>query len=157
MARPFWWATWRPCNWGRRCAGIAELNGEGETVGGIVVIRYGANARQVIIDVKKKLDETMKALPSDVKYTVVYDRSALIDRAIETLKGKLIEESIVVALVCIAFLMHLRMLARGDSDFADRGAHLVSRSCLGRGSARTSCRWAALPSPSARWWTRSSS
>jgi Cu(I)/Ag(I) efflux system membrane protein CusA/SilA len=88
--------------------GIAELNGEGETVGGIVVVRYGANARQVILDVKKQLDEAMKALPSDVSYTITYDRSALIDRAVKTLEEKLIEESIVVALVCIAFLLHLR-------------------------------------------------
>jgi copper/silver efflux system protein len=88
--------------------GIAELNGEGETVGGIVVVRYGANARQVIIDVKKKLDVAMKGLPPDVQYTVAYDRSALINRAVKTLEEKLIEESIVVALVCMAFLMHLR-------------------------------------------------
>jgi Cu(I)/Ag(I) efflux system membrane protein CusA/SilA len=88
--------------------GIAELNGEGETVGGIVVVRYGANARQVIMDVKKKLDAAMKGLPPDVKYTIVYDRSALIQRAVKTLEEKLIEESIVVALVCIAFLLHLR-------------------------------------------------
>ena len=88
--------------------GIAELNGEGETVGGIVVVRYGANARQVILDVKQKLDAAMKGLPPDVKYTVAYDRSALINRAVKTLEEKLIEESIVVALVCIAFLMHLR-------------------------------------------------
>src|SRR5438876_783512 len=88
--------------------GIAELNGEGETVGGVVVVRYGANARQVILDVKKKLDHAMKGLPADVNYTVAYDRSALIDRAVKTLEEKLIEESLVVALVCIAFLMHLR-------------------------------------------------
>ena len=88
--------------------GIAELNGEGETVGGVVVVRYGANARQVIIDLKKRLEQTMKGLPADVQLTVVYDRSALIDRAVKTLEEKLIEESIVVALVCIAFLMHLR-------------------------------------------------
>ncbi|MGH7968748.1 MAG: efflux RND transporter permease subunit, partial [Limisphaerales bacterium] len=88
--------------------GIAELNGEGETVAGVVVVRYGANARQVILDVKKRLDQSMKGLPADVKYTVVYDRSALIQRAVKTLEEKLIEESIVVALVCIAFLMHLR-------------------------------------------------
>jgi Cu(I)/Ag(I) efflux system membrane protein CusA/SilA len=88
--------------------GIAELNGEGETVAGVVVVRYGANARQVILDVKKRLDQAMKGLPADVQYTVVYDRSALIQRAVKTLEEKLIEESIVVALVCIAFLMHLR-------------------------------------------------
>src|SRR5580765_1788212 len=88
--------------------GIAELNGEGETVAGVVVVRYGANARQVILDVKKKLDQAMKGLPPDVQYTVVYDRSALIQRAVKTLEEKLIEESIVVAIVCIAFLLHLR-------------------------------------------------
>jgi len=88
--------------------GIAELNGDGETVGGIVVVRYGANARQVILDVKKKLELAMKGLPPDVEARIVYDRSALIQRAVKTLEEKLIEESVVVALVCIAFLMHLR-------------------------------------------------
>ena len=88
--------------------GIAELNGEGETVGGVVVVRYGANAREVILEAKKKLAQAMKGLPDDVQLTVVYDRSSLIDRAVNTLEGKLIEESIVVALVCLAFLMHLR-------------------------------------------------
>jgi Cu(I)/Ag(I) efflux system membrane protein CusA/SilA len=88
--------------------GIAELNGQGETVGGIVVVRYGANAYQVIQDVKKRLDQAMKALPSDVKVTVTYDRTALIDRAVKTLEEKLLEESVVVALVCVAFLMHVR-------------------------------------------------
>jgi Cu(I)/Ag(I) efflux system membrane protein CusA/SilA len=88
--------------------GIAELNGEGETVGGVIVVRYGANARQVILDVKQKLDQAMKSLPADVSYHVVYDRSALIQRAVRTLEEKLIEESVVVALVCMAFLLHLR-------------------------------------------------
>src|SRR5512136_1169448 len=88
--------------------GIAELNGEGETVGGVVIVRYGANARQVILDVKKRLEQAMKGLPADVKYSIAYDRSALINRAVKTLEEKLLEESIVVALVCIAFLLHLR-------------------------------------------------
>lgn len=88
--------------------GIAELNGDGETVGGIVIVRYGANARQVIKEVKLRLDQAMKGLPSDVSYTVAYDRTALIDRAVSTLEEKLFEESIVVALVCIAFLLHFR-------------------------------------------------
>ncbi len=88
--------------------GIAELNGEGETVGGIVVVRYGANARQVILDVKKRLDAAMKGLPADVTCQIVYDRTALIQRAVNTLEEKLLEESIVVALVCLAFLLHLR-------------------------------------------------
>ena len=88
--------------------GIAELNGDGETVGGIVVVRYGANAKQVIQQVKTRLDQAMKGLPPDVSYTIGYDRTALIDRAVATLQEKLVEESIVVALVCIAFLLHFR-------------------------------------------------
>ena len=88
--------------------GIAEWNGQGETVGGIVIVRYGANARQVILDVKKKLDAAMTGLPPDVRYTIAYDRSALINRAVKTLEEKLLEESLVVALVCLAFLLHLR-------------------------------------------------
>jgi len=88
--------------------GIAELNGEGETVGGIVVVRYGADTRKVIQEVKQRLDQAMKALPPDVTYTIVYDRTALIDRAIHTLRRTLLEESVVVALVIGVFLLHLR-------------------------------------------------
>ena len=88
--------------------GIAELNGEGETVGGIVVVRYGADTRRVIAEVKRRLDEAMKSLPEDVRYTVAYDRTALIDRAVDTLTQKLLEESAVVALVCLLFLLHFR-------------------------------------------------
>jgi Cu(I)/Ag(I) efflux system membrane protein CusA/SilA len=88
--------------------GIAELNGEGETVGGIVVVRYGVDTRQVIQAVKARLDQAMKSLPEGVTYTIAYDRTALIDRAVSTLQEKLIEECIVVALVCLLFLMHLR-------------------------------------------------
>jgi Cu(I)/Ag(I) efflux system membrane protein CusA/SilA len=88
--------------------GIAEADGQGETVGGIVVVRYGANAYQVIQDVKVRLALAMKALPPDVKVTINYDRTALIDRAVKTLEEKLLEESLVVALVCMAFLLHLR-------------------------------------------------
>jgi len=88
--------------------GIAEWNGEGETVGGIVVVRYGANARKVVEDVKEKLAELKKGLPEGVTVEVGYDRSALIERAVDTLKEKLLEESIVVAVVCIIFLLHFR-------------------------------------------------
>ena len=88
--------------------GIAELNGDGETVGGIVVVRYGVDTRQVIEAVKARLDHAVKSLPDGVEYTVVYDRTALIDRAVDTLRSKLIEESIVVALVCLLFLLHFR-------------------------------------------------
>ncbi len=88
--------------------GIAEWNGQGETVGGIVVVRYGANALQVIQDVKAKLAELKKGLPPGVEIHVAYDRSNLIERAINTLRQKLLEESTVVALVCILFLLHFR-------------------------------------------------
>jgi len=88
--------------------GIAELDGEGETVGGIVVVRYGVDTRKVIAGVKARLDEAMKSLPAGVEYTITYDRTALIDRSVRTLTNTLIEESIVVALVLIVFLMHFR-------------------------------------------------
>src|SRR5213082_947798 len=88
--------------------GVAELNGEGEVVGGIVVIRYGENALRVIDGVKKKLEQIKPSLPEGVRIVPTYDRSELIKRAISTLREKLIEESIVVALVCIVFLWHVR-------------------------------------------------
>lgn len=88
--------------------GIAESDGKGETVGGIIVMRYGENALSVIEGVKKKLAELKQGLPPDVKITPVYDRSGLIENAINTLKDKLIEEILIVALVCILFLMHFR-------------------------------------------------
>jgi len=88
--------------------GLAESDGKGETVGGIIVMRYGENALSVIEGVKKKLAELKQGLPPDVKITPVYDRSTLIERAIDTLKDKLIEEILIVAFVCILFLMHFR-------------------------------------------------
>jgi copper/silver efflux system protein len=88
--------------------GIAELDGLGETVGGIVIVRSGANAHQVIGDVKRKLEELKPGLPPGVEILPVYDRSGLIERAIATLREKLLEESLAVALVCILFLLHFR-------------------------------------------------
>lgn len=88
--------------------GIAELDGEGEVVGGVVILRSGKNAREAIAAVKTKLDELGKSLPSGVEIVTTYDRSKLIDRAVENLSHKLIEEFIVVALVCALFLWHLR-------------------------------------------------
>ena len=88
--------------------GIAELNGEGETVGGIVVMRYGENAQQVIDGVKAKLTQLKKGLPAGVEIIPVYDRSALIERAVNNLTIKLLEEFAVVVLVCMIFLFHLR-------------------------------------------------
>jgi copper/silver efflux system protein len=88
--------------------GIAELNGEGETVGGIVVMRFGENAQNVINRVKTKLEELKKGLPDGVEVVPVYDRSALIERAVKNLWIKLLEEFAVVALVCMIFLFHVR-------------------------------------------------
>ena len=88
--------------------GLAELNGEGEVVGGIVVVRSGVNVYEVIQRVKTRLEELKAGLPADVKIVAVYDRSGLIERSIETLREKLIEESVVVALVCLLFLLHFR-------------------------------------------------
>src|SRR3989440_8483893 len=88
--------------------GVVELNGEGEVVGGIVVMRYGENALRVIDGVKRKLEQIKPSLPEGVEIVTTYDRSDLIKRSIATLREKLIEESIVVALVCLIFLWHIR-------------------------------------------------
>ena len=88
--------------------GIAELNGDGEVVGGIVVARYGTNAIDVIDNVKQRIKEIATGLPEGVQIEAVYDRSGLIERAIETLKRTLLEEALIVALVCVVFLMHAR-------------------------------------------------
>ncbi|MCQ4295333.1 efflux RND transporter permease subunit [Pseudomonas stutzeri] len=88
--------------------GIAELDGEGETVGGVVILRSGKNARETLAAVHSKLEELKTSLPKGVEIVTTYDRSQLIDRAVENLSFKLLEELIVVALVCGIFLWHLR-------------------------------------------------
>ncbi|AGS22308.1 efflux RND transporter permease subunit [Rhizobium etli] len=88
--------------------GVTELNGEGEVASGIVLQRFGANALTVIDNAKKSLESVKGSLPAGTEIVPVYDRSTLIEAAIETLKGTLVEESIVVALVTIAFLLHVR-------------------------------------------------
>ena len=88
--------------------GIAELNGEGEVTGGIVIMRYGENAQKTIELVKAKLESLKKGLPEGVEIIPVYDRSNLINNAVDNLTSKLIEELIVVALVCVVFLFHVR-------------------------------------------------
>jgi len=88
--------------------GIADLDGEGETVGGIVIMRFGENAQKTIDGVKKKLTQLKQSLPDGVEVITVYDRSGLIERAVENLWHKLLEEFIVVALVCVVFLFHVR-------------------------------------------------
>jgi Cu(I)/Ag(I) efflux system membrane protein CusA/SilA len=88
--------------------GVAELNGQGEVAGGVIVMRSGKNARATIAAVKAKLAELKASLPPGVEIVTTYDRSGLIERAIENLREKLAEESVVVILVCLAFLLHLR-------------------------------------------------
>ena len=88
--------------------GVADLNGLGEVVGGIVVMRYGENAYQVIQKVKEKLSQIAKSLPEDIKIITTYDRSELIEKAINTLKRALFEESLIVILVVSLFLLHFR-------------------------------------------------
>jgi len=88
--------------------GIAELDGEGEVVGGVIIMRFGENAKTTIDGVRTRLDELRKSLPPGVEIIETYDRSSLIQRAVDTLNGKLVEEFLVVALVCAVFLFHLR-------------------------------------------------
>jgi Cu(I)/Ag(I) efflux system membrane protein CusA/SilA len=88
--------------------GLVDLDGEGEVAGGVVLMRFGQNARQVIAAVKAKLEELQPSLPEGVEVVITYDRSQLIDRAIDNLAGKLVEEMAVVALVCALFLLHAR-------------------------------------------------
>src|SRR5829696_6205247 len=88
--------------------GIGELDGEGEVVGGVIVMRNGDNARDTIVRVKAKLEELRSGLPAGVEIIETYDRAGLIQRAVNHLKGKLVDEFIVVALVCLVFLFHVR-------------------------------------------------
>ena len=88
--------------------GIAELDGEGEVVGGIIVMRFGENALQTIDNVKSKLEELKRGLPDGVEIVETYNRASLIERAVDTLSEKLVEEFIVVALICALFLFHFR-------------------------------------------------
>ena len=119
--------------------GIAELNGEGEVASGIVLQRFGVNALDVIENVKKRFKEIASSLPSSVEIVAVYDRSNLINAAIETLKHTLLEESVVVALVCIVFLLHFRsalvaiimlpvgiLMAFGTMKLLGLGANIMS-------------------------------
>jgi Cu(I)/Ag(I) efflux system membrane protein CusA/SilA len=110
--------------------GIAELNGDGEVAGGVIVMRSGANPRDVIAGVKAKLAALKDRLPAGIEVVSTYDRSSLIDRAVENLSHKLIEEFIVVALVCALFLFHLRsaLVAIVTLPLGIAAAFLVMRS-----------------------------
>jgi Cu/Ag efflux pump CusA len=88
--------------------GIFDVDGNGEVVGGIVVMRYGENADEVITAVKNKMEEVAKGFPQGMKFNIIYDRSTLIEESISSIKTTLIEEMIVVSLVVIVFLFHWR-------------------------------------------------
>ena len=109
--------------------GIAELDGEGEAVGGVIVMRNGENARDTIHRVKAKLDELRGSLPEGVEVVETYDRSSLIQRAVDNLNRKLIDEFVVVALVCFVFLFHLRsgLIVVIVTPIAVLGAFIVMR------------------------------
>ncbi len=119
--------------------GLAELNGEGEVVGGIVVARYGdARACDVIDNVKQRIKEIGTSLPEGVKIEAVYDRSQLIERAIDTLKRTLVEESVIVARGLHRVPAARAQRAGGDPDAAGRRADGVHRACDGWASTPTS-------------------
>ena len=105
--------------------GLAEGDGEGEVVGGIVVMRYGENALHVIDDVKKKLEELKPGLPPGVRIITAYDRSGLIHRAIDTLKEAIIEEVAIVAFIIILFLLAPAQRPGGHHRSAHGGAHFL--------------------------------
>ena len=107
--------------------GIGELDGEGEAVGGVIVLRSGKNAREAIARVKEKLDSLKESLPKGVEIVTTYDRSNLIDRAVIHLSSKLIEEFIVVAVVCAAFLWHLRSSLVAIVSLPVGGTYCVDR------------------------------
>ena len=124
--------------------GLSELNGEGEAVGGVIVMRFGENASEVITKVKDKLADLQRGLPDGVEIIATYDRSTLINSAVDNLRQKLAEEFIVVALVCAVFLFHFRsslVIALSLPSVFLR--HLSS--CIGKVLMLTSCRWGALP------------
>ncbi|MEI9983549.1 MAG: efflux RND transporter permease subunit [Aliidongia sp.] len=117
--------------------GIAEMNGTGEVVGGIALKRDGADALTTIGNIKAKLDELKPGLPDGVSIEPVYDRSQLIDSAIHTLKHTLTEESLIVALVCFVFLLHLRSALVAILTLRSACCWPL-RECMRSGSARTS-------------------
>jgi len=136
--------------------GLAELNGEGEVVAGIAVARYGQNALEVIGNIKAKIAEISPGLPQGVSIQAVYDRSDLIYRAIDNLKRTLIEESIIVGLVCIVFLLHARS-ALVAIVMLPIGVLIAMLAMHMMGLTSNIMSLGGSPSPSARWWMRPSS
>src|SRR5207253_10324171 len=119
--------------------GIAERDGKGEAVGGVGVMRYGENALRVIDGVKQRIAEIAPALPAGVRLVPTYDRSDLIHGSIKTLWRTLLEESVIVALVCAVFLLHARSALVAIATLPL--GILVSRSEERRGGKECRCRW----------------
>lgn len=136
--------------------GIAELNGQGEVAGGVIILRSGKNALETINAVKAKLQTLQKSLPDGVEVVTVYDRSALISRAVDNLTTKLLEEFAVVAVVCLLFLFHLRsaLVAIISLPLGVLAAFLVMRY---QGVNANIMSLGVLQSQSARWSTPRSS
>ncbi len=130
--------------------GIGELNGEGEAVGGVIIMRYGENAMRTIDLVKEKLETLKESLPEGVEIVTTYDRSSLIERAVDTLKEKLVEEFIVVLLVCALFLFHVRsaVVILLSLPLGILAAFIVMDA---QALMPTSCRSEGSPSPSVLW------
>ncbi len=127
--------------------GIVDLDGKGDVVAGIVVMRHNENADKVIRRVKEKLKDFQPSLPPGVKLVITYDRSELIERSIDTLKHELTVEMIVVSLVILIFLWHIQL-----SPFPFQFCWPSSR-CTGWESTPTLCLWLELPFPLEFWWT----
>ena len=133
-----------------------SIKGTEEAVGGVVVARYGVSTIDVIKRVKEKIAAAQAGLPPGVRIVPFYDRSELIERAVDTLKRALIEETIVVTLVQHRLPAPLPLDPDRDDPAAAGRPHLVPLHALSRDQRRTSCRWPGSPSPSACWWTRPS-
>ncbi len=137
--------------------GLADLDGEGEVVGAVVIMRQGDNALQVIDAVKARLAELKPTLPEGVEVVPTYDRSELIRASIGTLRRTLFEEILVVSLVILAFLLHVRSHAGAGADAADRRAARLHSDGADGAHRQHHVAWAASRSPSARWSTPPSS
>ncbi|SOS30059.1 Cation efflux system protein CusA (plasmid) [Pseudomonas cerasi] len=134
--------------------GVAELDGEGEVVGGVVILRSGKNAREALQAVKNKLETLKASLPPGVELVTTYDRSQLIDRAINNLSYKLLEEFGVVALVCLLFLWHLRSSLVAINHVTDGHPGCLYCDAVSGHQREHLCPWVGLPLRSGQWLMR---
>ena len=133
--------------------GVADLNGAGDVVGGIVVMRHGENALATVTAVKSRLEQLKKSLPAGVEIVTTYDRGTLIDRAVRTLRNKLLEESIAVAVICRHLSISSQVCPRCDSDASAWNSCGTCDYAVTRCNQQTSCPSEELLSPLGRWST----